>query len=57
MSERMNTTVIFDGIRFPGYMHTLESLKAASAFQFQDKDVLLVTFPKSGERWGLGQGA
>lgn len=57
MSERMNTTEIFEGIRFPGFMHTLESLKAACAFQFQDTDVLLVTFPKSGERRGLGQGA
>lgn len=50
MNERMNTTEIFDGIRFPGFLHTPESLKAACSFQFQDTDVLLVTFPKSGER-------
>lgn len=55
MNERMNTTEVFDGIRFPGFMHTPESLKMACSFQFQDTDVLLVTFPKSGE--GLGEGA
>lgn len=46
----MNTIEIFDGIRYPGYMHTQESLKAACSFQFEDTDILLVTFPKSGER-------
>lgn len=50
MNERMNITEIFDGIRYPGYLHTQESLKAACSFQFQDTDILLVTFPKSGER-------
>lgn len=50
MNERMNTTEIFDGIRYPGYVHTQESLKAACSFQFEDTDIVLVTFPKSGER-------
>lgn len=49
-STRMNTTEVFNGVRYPGYIHSLESLKAACSFQFQDTDVLLVTFPKSGER-------
>ncbi|XP_051024721.1 sulfotransferase 2B1-like [Acomys russatus] len=51
MTERMTTTEIFDGIRFPGFMHTSESLRAACSLQFQDTDILLVTFPKSGTTW------
>lgn len=47
----MDTVEVFNGIRFPGFIHTQESLRAACSFLFQDKDILLVTFPKSGESW------
>jgi hypothetical protein len=56
MSNHRDVVEVFDGIRFPGFMHTTESLKAACSFEFQDTDVLLVTFPKSGEKLKLGPG-
>uniref|UniRef100_A0A8C0GDR3 Sulfotransferase n=1 Tax=Chelonoidis abingdonii TaxID=106734 RepID=A0A8C0GDR3_CHEAB len=47
--DRMEVTETFAGISLPGHLHTEESLRFASSFQFQDTDVVIVTYPKSGK--------
>lgn len=42
----------FGGISFPGGLHTQESLKLAVDFPFQETDVLIVSYPKSGKNTG-----
>lgn len=49
---RLNVTEIFHDISFPGHLHTQDSLQLALKFQFQDTDVLIVSYPKSG-KWRL----
>lgn len=47
--ERMEVTETFAGIALPGHLHTQESLGFAAAFTFRPTDVLIATYPKSGE--------
>lgn len=56
--ERLEVTETFAGIALPGHLHTAESLQFATNFPFRDTDVVIVTYPKSGEwHWvGRGQG-
>uniref|UniRef100_A0A8C3BPQ0 Uncharacterized protein n=1 Tax=Cairina moschata TaxID=8855 RepID=A0A8C3BPQ0_CAIMO len=52
---RLEVTETFAGIALPGHLHTKESLQFATTFPFRDTDVVIVTYPKSGERserWG-----
>lgn len=42
----------FGGVLFPGGLHTQESLKLAVEFPFQETDVLIVSYPKSGQSPG-----
>lgn len=53
----MEVTETFAGISLPGHLHTQESLSFAATFPFRPTDVVIATYPKSGEGWrdgGLG---
>lgn len=47
---RLDVTETFHGISYPGHLHTQDSLQSAVKFQFQDTDILIVSYPKSGKR-------
>lgn len=48
---RLDVIEMFHGIPFPGHLHTQDSLQLALEFPFQDTDVLIVSYPKSGKDW------
>lgn len=46
---RLDVTEVFHGILFPGHLHTQDSLQRALRFLFEDTDILIVSYPKSGK--------
>ncbi|XP_058485812.1 sulfotransferase family 5A, member 1 [Solea solea] len=51
---RLDVQETFHDILFPGHLHTQESLQRAVSFLFQDTDILIVSYPKSGTTWMQG---
>lgn len=49
---RLDVMETFHGVSFPGHLHTQESLQRALNFPFQDTDILIVSYPKSGKKKG-----
>ncbi|XP_071345453.1 sulfotransferase 2B1-like isoform X1 [Trachinotus anak] len=48
---RLDVIEMFHGISFSGHLHTQESLQSALKFPFQDTDILIASYPKSGTTW------
>lgn len=49
---RLDHMESFGGVSFPGGLHTQKSLQLALNVPFQETDVLIVSYPKSGKNSG-----
>lgn len=49
---RLDVIEKFHGISFPGHLHNKDSMQFALKFPFQDTDILIVSYPKSGKKRG-----
>lgn len=55
--EWMEVTETFASISLPGHLHTQESLSFVVTFPFHPTNMVIATYPKSGEGWwGRGTG-